>query len=404
MTTTPTAPTTATATPYQTGLTRAQSVASLLGILGLVLTVILVPVSGGLDAFFEAYLVGFIFWVGLTLGCLSLLCIQHLAGGPWGAIARRFLEAGSSNIFMMAILFIPVLIGLGSLYPWTDPAYVAAHPTVDLKSSYLNVPAFILRSVIYFATWGILVYLFRGWSRRQDAGDPAMAQHMRNAGAVGILLFIVTMTFASFDWGMSLTPEWFSGMYGVIFMIGQLISTVSMLIIMLVLFREVDPLPKVLNPTRVQDYGNFLMAFTMFWAYVQTSQLIILWSNNVVETNTWYVARLDSSWAWVSAFLLIFHFFTPFLILFSRWVKQKGRALVWVAVWMLFMRIVDIYWIVVPTFERTGSPFRLLDVALILALGGIWLSFFFRRLKTTSILPAHDPRIEPELTGASAHD
>lgn len=389
---------------YQTGLTRAQSVASVLGLVGLVLTVILVPLSGGFSAFFEAYLVGFIFWVGLTLGCLSLLCIQHLAGGPWGAIARRFLEAGASNIFMMTALFIPLLFGLRSLYPWTDAAYVAAHPLVDLKSSYLNIPAFIFRSAIYFATWCILVYLFRTWSRRQDAGDPNMRQHMRNAGALGIILFVATMTFAAIDWGMSLTPEWFSGMYGVIFMIGQLISTVSMLIIMLVIFGQVDPLPKVLNPARVQDFGNFLMAFTMFWAYVQVSQLIILWSNNVVETNTWYVARLDSNWVWVSAFLLVFHFFVPFLILFSRWVKQKGRALVWIAGWMILMRIVDIYWIVVPTFERTGSPFRLLDVALILAFGGIWLSFFFRRLKTTSILPAHDPRIEPELTGAAAHD
>jgi hypothetical protein len=388
---------------YHTALGRAQRLATVLGILGIVLVVLLAPASGGVDAFFESYLVGFIFWIGLTLGCLSMLLIQHLAGGPWGAIARRFLEAGASNIFMMAILFIPVLIGMQSLYPWTNPEYVAAHPTVDLKSIYLNIPAFIFRSAIYFATWCILVTLFRRWSQRQDAGED-LAQHMRNAGALGIILFIVTMTFAAFDWGMSLTPEWFSGMYGVIFMIGQAISAVSLLILMLVNFRDVDPLPRVLNDKRLQDFGNFLMAFTMFWAYVQASQLIIVWSNNIVETNTWYVARLESGWGWVSAFLLVFHFFVPFLILFSRWVKQKGRALVWVAAWMILMRMVDIYWIIVPAFEREGFPFRLLDVAVLLALGGIWLSFFFRRLKATSILPTHDPRIEPELTGAAAHD
>ncbi len=395
---------TSTSNSYEARLGRAQSLATVVGIVGLVVAVILVPLSGGLTAFFQSYLVGFIFWVGLTLGCLALLMIQHLAGGPWGAIARRFLEAGASNIFMMAVLVIPVLLGLRSLYIWTDPAYVAAHPIVDLKTSYLNIPFFIVRTIVYFATWGILVRLFRGWSRRQDEGDREMTQHMKNAGALGVLLFVVTMSFAAFDWGMSLTPEWFSGMYGVIFMIGQLISAVSLLILLLVSFRDVEPLPKVLNAARLQDFGNFLMAFTMFWAYVQMSQLIILWSNNVVETNTWYVARLESGWVWVSSFLLLFHFIAPFMILFSRWVKQKGRALVWVAGWMILMRIVDIYWIVVPTFERTGSVFRLLDVALILALGGIWLSFFFRRLKTTSILPAHDPRIEPELMGAAAHD
>ncbi len=389
---------------YQARLGRAQSLATVVGVLGLVLAVILVPLSGGLTAFFQSYLVGFFFWIGLTLGCLALLMLQHLAGGPWGAIARRFLEAGASNIFMMAVLVIPILLGLRSLYVWTDPAYVATHPFVELKTGYLNIPFFIVRTVIYFATWGILVRLFQGWSKRQDAGDPGMTQQMKNAGALGVLMFVVTMTFAAFDWGMSLTPEWFSGMYGVIFMIGQLISAVSLLILLLVSFQEVEPLPKVLNAARLQDYGNFLMAFTMFWAYVQMSQLIILWSNNVVETNTWYVTRLESGWVWVSSFLLLFHFIAPFIILFSRWVKQKGRALVWIAGWMILMRIVDIYWIIVPTFERPGSAFRLLDVALILAFGGIWLSFFFRRLKSTSILPAHDPRIEPELMGAAAHD
>ena len=388
---------------YPAALSRAQRLATAVGIVGVVLVAVLIPTSGGLDTFFESYLFGYIFWVGLTLGCLSMLLIQHLAGGPWGAIARRFLEAGAGNIFMMTILFIPVLIGMGALYPWTSPEYVAAHPTVDLKSSYLNVPAFVLRSVVYFATWCILVTLFQRWSRRQDAGED-LAQHMRNAGALGLLMFVLTMTFAAFDWGMSLTPEWFSGMYGVIFMIGQAISAVSLLILMLVNFRDVEPLPRVLNDKRLQDFGNFLMAFTMFWAYVQTSQMIILWSNNIVETNTWYVTRFGPGWGWVSGFLLVFHFFVPFLILFSRWVKQKGRALVWVAAWMILMRMVDIYWIVVPTFERGGFPFRLLDVAVVLALGGIWLSFFFRRLKATSILPAHDPRIEPELTGAAAHD
>ena len=389
---------------YQARLGRAQSLATIVGVLGLVMAVILIPLSGGLSAFFQSYLVGFLFWVGLTLGCLALLMIQHLAGGPWGAIARRFLEAGASNIFMMAILVIPLLLGLKSLYVWTDPAYVAAHETVNLKTGYLNIPFFIVRTIIYFVTWSILVRLFQRWSQRQDEGDRAMTQQMKNAGALGILMFVVTMTFAAFDWGMSLTPEWFSGMYGVIFMIGQVISAVSLLILLLVAFREVEPLPKVLTDLRLQDFGNFLMAFTMFWAYVQMSQLIILWSNNVVETNTWYVTRLESGWVWVSSFLLVFHFIAPFMILFSRWVKRKGRALVWVASWMILMRMVDIYWILVPTFERPGSSFRLLDVALILAFGGIWLSFFFRRLKSTPILPAHDPRIEPELMGAAAHD
>ncbi len=388
---------------YTTALGRAQTFATVLGVLGLVLSVVLIPMSGGLKGFFESYLYAFLFWIGLTLGCLFLLMLQHVAGGPWGAIARRILEAGAGNIYMMAVLFIPVVIGMGSLYIWTDASYVAAHPTVDLKKSYLNIPFFIIRSVSYFAIWGSFVYVLRSWSKRQDAGED-LAQKMRNFSAPGIIFHILAMTFAAIDWGMSLTPEWFSGMYGVIFMIGQLISTVSLVILMLVSSRGVGSLSTVLSDKRLQDFGNFLMAFTMFWAYVQTSQLIILWSNNVVETNTWYVTRLGPGWGWVGAFLLIFHFAVPFVILFSRWVKQKGRALVWVAVWMLLMRLVDLYWIIIPTFERGGFPFRFLDIALVLAFGGIWLSFFFNRLKGTSILPAHDPRLEPEFAGVSAHD
>lgn len=393
---------TRTESSYHAALGRAQRFATLAGIVGLVLTVLLIPISGGFTTFFQSYLFGFIFWIGLTLGCLFMLMVQHLAGGPWGAIARRFLEAGAGNVFVMALLFIPILVGMWSLYPWTDDAYLASHPLVAVKTAYLNEPFFIVRSLIYFATWGILVTLFQRWSRRQDRGEP-LAQHMRNAGALGIIMFILTMTFAAFDWGMSLTPEWFSGLYGVIFMIGQALSAVALLILLLVAFRDVEPMSKVLNEKRLQDFGNFLMAFTMFWAYVQASQLIIIWSNNIIETAPWYVVRLNGGWGWLAAFLLIFHFFVPFLILFSRWVKQKGQALVWVAAWMLLVRLVDLYWILIPGFER-GVPFQLLDVAIVVALGGVWLSFFFSRLRTTSILPQRDPRIEPELTGVAAHD
>lgn len=388
---------------YTSSLGRWQRAATTVAVIGTLGLLLLIPFSGGLTSFYQSYLFGFIFWVGLSLGCLALLMIQHLAGGPWGAMVRRFLEAGAANIPVMAVLFIPILLGLGSLYLWTDPAYLESHPIVAAKTLYLNAGAFITRSVIYFATWIILTLLFTRWSRQQDEGKD-LAQHMRNAGALGMIFYVLTMTFAAFDWGMSLTPEWFSGMYGVIFMIGQVISTVALMILLLVAFRNVEPLSKVFNPVRLQDFGNFLMAFTMFWAYVQASQLIILWSNNIIETNTWYVTRLGPGWGWLSAFLLLFHFAAPFLILFSRWVKQKARALVWVAAWMLLMRLVDIFWIIVPTFQREGFPLRLLDVAVVLALGGIWLSFFFARLKTRSILPANDPRIRPELTGATAHD
>jgi phosphoglycerol transferase MdoB-like AlkP superfamily enzyme len=181
-------------------------------------------------------------------------------------------------------------------------------------------------------------------------------------------------------------------MYGVIFMIGQAISAVALMIIFVTLFGHFEPLSHVANPRRVQDLGNFLMAFTMFWAYVSVSQLIIIWSNNLPETNMWYAIRLNGFWGWISAILLLFHFATPFLILFSRWVKQKVRALVIIACWMLVMRLVDIFWILVPTFERE-VPFSLLDVAVVVGIGGIWLAVFTAQLKNKPLLPLHDPRL-----------
>ena len=173
-----------------------------------------------LEGFFQSYLYGFLFWVGLSLGCFMILMLQYVAGGPWGAMIRRPMEAGIMTLPVMALLFIPLFFALPYLYEWTNPAIVAASTFLQEKTLYLNEPFFIIRSVIYFIVWVSGAFLFYRWSRRQDEGAD-IAQFLRNVSAPGIILYILTMTFAAIDWGMSLTPEWFSGMYGVIFMIGQ---------------------------------------------------------------------------------------------------------------------------------------------------------------------------------------
>ena len=357
------------------------------------------------EGFFESYLYGFLFWLGLSLGSFFILMLQYVAGGPWGTLVRRPMEAAIMVLPVLALLFIPLLFGLGYLYEWTNPEVVQSSTFLIEKTEYLNVPFFIIRSAIYFVIWAGGAFLFTRWSRRQDEGADIF-QFLRNVSAPGIIIYILTMTFAAIDWGMSLTPEWFSGMYGVIFMIGQALSAMALAIFVTVFFRDREPFSKVYNAKRLQDLGNFLMAFTMFWAYVQMSQFIIIWSNNVVETASWYVYRTDTQWIWVSAFLLVFHFFVPFLILFSRWVKQKARALIWVAAWMIFARLVDLFWIVVPTFEREGFPLLWTDFAAVVGIGGIWLAVFFARIKQREILPTKDPRVQKDLSGmeAAAHD
>lgn len=350
----------------------------------------------GAEHFFQSYLYAFLFWLGLSLGCFVLLLVQHMAGGSWGAMIRRPLEAGVSLLPLMLALFVPLLFGLGSLYEWTHVDFVEEAPLVAAKRSYLNVPFFLLRAALYFAVWIGGAFLYLRGSRRQDeeaALSGSIAYRLRRSSGLWVVLYILTMTFAGVDWGMSLTPEWWSGMYPVILMIGQAISSMAFIIAVIVLLAGVSPaIDALLTPKRLQDLGNFLMAFILFWAYVSFSQLIIIWSNNVVETNPYYVLRLQTGWAWAMAFLLLFGFFAPFAILFSRWVKQRRRALVAVAAWAIVVRLVDLFVILVPAFDRE-AVLQLTDVLLWLGLGGIWIGAFIWALARRPLLPLHDPRL-----------
>ena len=378
---------------------RLQTLSLIVGAVGVAAALILALLGG--EGFFESYLLSYIFWVGLSLGCLVMLFVQHLAGGSWGALIRRPLEAGVAVLPILALLFIPLLFGLDSLYPWTNAEYVETHPTVAAKVAYLNVPFFIARAVVYFAVWVGAALFFLRLSRRQDrepANSGSIGFRMKAVSAMWIVIYVLTMTFAGIDWGMSLTPTWFSGIYSVILMISQAITAVAFIVVVMVMLAGMFPaVNELLTAKRLQDLGNFLMAFIMFWAYVSFSQLIIIWSNNTVETSTWYVTRLETGWVALSSFLLVFGFFAPFAILFSRWVKRKRAALVVVSLFVIFIQLIDTYWILVPSFERTGPQLLLLDILLTIGLGGIWLAAFLRSLGSRPILPLHDPRLAPDL-------
>ncbi|HLV11133.1 MAG TPA: hypothetical protein VKY42_01675, partial [Trueperaceae bacterium] len=335
--------------------------------------------------------------LGLSLGALVLSFAQHLAGGPWGSLVARPLESAMTLIPLMALLFVPVLLGMNQLYPWTDAAYVAEHPTVAAKTEYLNVPWFVIRAVVYFAVWTGAALLYRRTSLRQDEDAPnagTIGYRLRSASGLWFVFYVLTMTFAGIDWAMSLTPVWFSGIYPVIIMASQAITAIAFAILAITWLAARNPsIDALLTPRRLQDLGNFLLAFTMFWAYTQVSQLIIQWSNNVVETASWYVVRLGPGWVGVSAFLLFFGFFAPFFVLFSRWVKRKRRALSIVAVWALFTQAVNYFWFIAPTFGREGFALTLTDVLVFVGIGGIWLAAFARQLASRQVLPANDPRL-----------
>ena len=376
---------------------KAQLTALVIGALALLVAVIL-GFTGHAAGFFQSYLVSYLFWVGLSLGSLALLFIVHLAGGSWGAIIVRPLEAAASAVPLLALLFVPILLGMSDLYPWVHAEYVASEPTVADKTGwYLNVGFFVARAVIIFAVFSLGSYLYRHLSKRQDEDEstaPRSGYRMKNLGGVWIVVYILTMTFAAFDWAMSVTPTWYSGVYPGIIMAGQVVSAIALVILVMVNLAARSPtVDRLLTPKRLQDLGNMLMAVIMFWAYLQVSQLIIQWSNNIVETASWYVIRFSPTWLGLAAFILFFGFFAPFMILFSRWVKRTRRALATVAVWALIVQLLNYFWFIVPGFGRQGFQLTVLDVLMLVGLGGIWVAVYARALTARNVLPANDPRL-----------
>ncbi len=357
--------------------------------------------------FFRSYLLGWLFWVGIGVGCLGLAMLNHLTGGLWGLVPRRFHEAAARTLPLMGLLFVPVLLGLGTLYTWAKPEAVAADALLQQKAAYLNVPFFVLRAVFYVAVWSLLARLVSSWSRQQDADpDPARAGRLRALSAIGLVLLSLTTTFASIDWGMSLTPHWFSTIYGVLFIVGWTLSALSFTIVLMSRLAGEEPFTRALQPVTVHDLGKLLLAFTMLWGYVNFSQFLIIWSGNISEETPFYLRRLHGGWQVVAVVLLVFHFALPFALLLSRPLKRSARALGAVAALMLVMQLVDLYWLIGPDLLGHGHedvPLRVhwMDLAAALGLGGLWLFLFARQARTAPVLPLGEPEVR-ELVAARA--
>jgi hypothetical protein len=358
--------------------------------------------------FFRSWLLGWLFWTGVAVGCLGLAMLNHLTGGLWGLVPRRLHEAAARTLPAMALLFVPVLLGVSSLYTWAKPEVVAADVLLQKKALYLNVPFFVLRAAFYFAVWGLLAWLVSSWSRRQDGGaDPARAARLRGLSAAGLVLLSLTTTFASIDWGMSLAPHWFSTIYGVLFIVGWTLSALAFTIVLLSRLRGEEPFARALQPVTVHDLGKLLLAFTMLWGYVNFSQFLIIWSGNISEETPFYLRRLHGGWQAVAILLLVFHFALPFALLLSRPLKRSARALAGVAALMLLMQLVDLYWLIGPDLLGHGHehvPLRVhwMDLAAALGLGGLWLSLFARQARTAPVLPEGEPEVRALLAAAPA--
>jgi hypothetical protein len=363
-------------------------------IAGLVFLVVLIA-GAFLDRrqFFESYLIGWTFWTGIGIGSIALLMLQHMTGGGWGLVIRRVLEAATRTLPVMAILFVPIIAGSGYLYPWRNHEELAEHPVLQFKTPYLNLPFFTVRAAIYFGVWLGLAYLLNKWSLAQDrTADNRYTKNMRVLSGPGMVALIFTVTFASIDWYMSLEPEWFSTIYGFIYVAAWGLSALAFVIFVMARLSREEPMRRIVAPLHFHDLGKLLLALVMLWAYFAYSQYLIIWSGNLPEEITWYTVRTRGVWGAIIVTIGILHFAAPFLFLLSRELKRRPARLVIVAGLILVMRMVDLIWMLAPAFR--DHRWIWLDVIALIGFGGLWLALFTWQLSKRPLIPINDPQFD----------
>ena len=370
------------------GLQRKALIAGAIGTVASLLGLFMNP-----PVFFRAYLVAWLLVVGVSVGCLAISMLHHLSRGAWGLMVRRPLEAAARTIPLVGLLSIPVVLGMKQIFLWARPEVVAHDLMLQEKHWYLNVPFFIFRLIFYFVVWGGFGFVLDRLSRRQDeAPDPGLARRMQLLAAPGLALYCLLATFASVDWLMSLQPHWFSTIYGIYFIGGQGLAALAFIILIALYLSRRAPMEQVFAPQHFHDYGKLFLAFVMLWAYFSFSQFLIIWAGNLPEEIIWYVRRIENGWGFVALSLALFHFGMPFLLLLSRNLKRAPKRLGGLALFMLFMRWVDLYWQAEPAFHPDNRfYFHWLFLATLLAVGGIWLYVFCAELKKRPLLPINDP-------------
>jgi hypothetical protein len=373
--------------------------------------------EGLADQFFRSYLVAFLYCLAVSLGGTAVWMLTNVTGGWWGLVTRRLFEAASRALPLVALMFVPLALGLDHVYVWANPRLAEttspgeegrkdagdpakaggeqghAHPLGPNKEAYFHLPFFFGRAVFYFAVWLTLAFFLNRWSARQDrAFDQELSRKTQLLSAAGLGLYGLTMTFAAIDWVMSLTPEWYSSIFGVLMVTGQALPTFSLAILGVVwLSSRYQPHTSVMTPQIWNDLGNLLLAFVMLWAYMSFSQFLLIWSANLPEEIIWYVDRGAGGWEVVAACLALFYFVLPFLLLLARKVKRRPHRLAWVTGAIAVVSYVHLHWLVAPTFSPRQFAVHWMDLTTMVGLGGVWLGWFLWQLKRRPLLPLNDP-------------
>ena len=347
----------------------------------------------GREQFFQSYLMAFLFVLAFACGSLGFLMIHHLVIGRWGFVIQRPLEAASRTFPLLVVLFIPVLLGLTDLYAWARPEALHDH-VLAKKAGYLNANGFYLRAALYFAVWLVLSYFLSAWSRRQDENPgqaKALELRMRKLSGIGLVVFGIVTTGAAVDWIMSIEPKWYSSIFGALVMVGQGLSAMCLMALLMHRLKKVAPFDRQVTPQQFHDIGNFMFSFTILWTYMGIAQYIIIWSGNLPEEVEYYLHRQQGGWAGVALAITLLGFVLPFLLMLFKSNKRRSHVLAGIAVLVLLVRLLDLLWMVTPVF-RHSFHLHWLDGAAWVGLTGVWLVAFFRQLSARPPLPLHDPR------------
>ena len=365
------------------------------------------------DQFYPAYLLGFMDWLGVALGSMAIIMIRHLTGGGWGVVIRRLQGAAMRTLPGLSVLFIPILIAVSQkrMYPWAMPLasvsdeHIREHLTKHsfITQSYLNFHGFLIRAIIYFVIWNVLSFLLSKWSIEGDSPKARdNSDRFKAVSGPGLILYGFTISFAAIDWIMSLDPTWISTIFGLIILIGEVLSAMAFAVVVERILFDSKPMSEILKPDFVHDHGKWLLAFTMVWAYFSFSQWLIIWAGNLPNEITFYLKRIQGGWGTVAVILAFLGFGAPFGTLLSRPFKRDIRKLVWLAVWILFIRWLDLFWIIEPNFSNTFRV-TVADIVVSVAIGSLWMAYFFRNLASLPLLPMYDVQAKEVFEHGTGH-
>ena len=370
-------------------------IALAIGVIGLVLSFI--GFLRNSEQFYFSYLTAFVFWVTVGLGGLFFTMLHHISGAKWSTVLIRISQAAMSVLPMMIIFFIPIYFGIEALFSWSDPEVVAASPILQGKAGYLDANFFTIRTVLYFVVWGVLAFFINKYSQQQDNGIDT-TKKLKIVSAPGMFLFALTISFASFDWLMSLDPHWFSTIFGAYIFGGSFVIILAFLIIVAYYLNKNNVLGNEINSAHYSDLGKLFFGFIVFWAYLGGAQYFFIWYANIPEETVWFLDRWKDSWKTVSLLLMFGHFLVPFVSLIFFNTKRNRKILIFFALWMFVFHYIDLYWLIAPALHHESAHFSWIDITTMVGLGGVFVALFWNSFTAKAIIPVNDPNLSASIS------